>query len=299
MRKPCLAWFIAGALALASSVTAQAQSAGAMTQLPEGACLALSAAIPPSVIGLPTSGAVIDSATLHGPSDVTVTERAPTPASRVTPAAPATCRVLGRIAPVDPAAPPIRFQVNLPVQWNGKAVQFGGGGFNGVLITGLGLVPAAPYDKPGPLAQGYVTYGTDSGHEQKPGEAPQAFASNDEAFENFAHAAYKKVRDVAGIVTERAYGRRPTRVYFVGSSEGGREALTMAQRYPADFDGVFARVPVINWTGLQHAGARNGLATAGEAWLTRAHVELVHNAVLKACDTLDGVKDGLVANQIG
>ncbi len=153
MRKPCLAWFIAGALALGSSVAAQAQSAGAMTQLPEGACLALSAAIPPSVIGLPTSGAVIDSATLHGPSDVTVTERAPTPASRVTPAAPATCRVLGRIAPVDPAAPPIRFQVNLPVQWNGKAVQFGGGGFNGVLITGLGLVPAAPYNKPGPLAQ--------------------------------------------------------------------------------------------------------------------------------------------------
>ncbi len=101
MRKPCLAWFIAGALALGSSVAAQAQSAGAMTQLPEGACLALSAAIPPSVIGLPTSGAVIESATLHGPSDVTVTERAPTPASRVTPATPATCRVFGRIAPVD------------------------------------------------------------------------------------------------------------------------------------------------------------------------------------------------------
>jgi pimeloyl-ACP methyl ester carboxylesterase len=107
------------------------------------------------------------------------------------------------------------------------------------------------------------------------------------------------VRDVAAVLTERAYGRRPARIYFVGSSEGGREALTMAQRYPADFDGVYARVPVINWTGLQHAGARNGLATAGEGWLSRAQVQLVHDAVLESCDALDGARDGLVANPVG
>ena len=59
----------------------------------------------------------------------------------------------------------------------------------------------------------------------------------------------------------RAYGNPPAKIYFMGSSEGGREALTMAQRYPDDFDGIFARVPVINWVGLQHAGTRSGLAT--------------------------------------
>lgn len=56
---------------------------------------------------------------------------------------------------------------------------------------------------------------------------------------------------------------------------------------------------MINWTGLQHAGARNGLATAGEGWLSRAHVQLVHDAVLKTCDASDGVQDGLVANPVG
>jgi hypothetical protein len=74
-----------------------------------------------------------------------------------------------------------------------------------------------------PLAQGYVTYGTDSGHQNKPGEPPQAFALNDEALVNFAHASYKKVRDVAVALMQRAYGQAPQKLYFVGSSEGGRE----------------------------------------------------------------------------
>ena len=78
-----------------------------------------------------------------------------------------------------------------------------------MLITGLGLPPAYPFDKPSPLARGFVTYGTDSGHETKPGEPPQPFALNDEAFENFAHGAYKKVRDAAVALMVRAYGSAP------------------------------------------------------------------------------------------
>ena len=58
----------------------------------------------------------------------------------------------------------------------------------------------------------------------------------------------------------------------MGSSEGGREALTMAQRYPQDFDGIFARVPVINWVGLQHAGTRSGVVTMGEGWIIHARL---------------------------
>src|SRR5437660_25842 len=176
----------------------------------------------------------IDSATLQAPSQLTVSERAPTPAARFVPAVPAFCKVLGHIEPTDPKAPPIKFEVNLPVEWNGRSVQYGGGGFNGTLITGLGLPPAYPFDKPSPLARGFATYGTDSGHENKPGEPPQVLALNDEAFENFAYKSYKKVRDVAVALMVRAYGKPPEKMYFMGSSEGGREALTMAQRYPED-----------------------------------------------------------------
>src|SRR6266568_3304404 len=241
----------------------------------------------------------IDSATLQTPSQLAVSERAPTPAARIAPANPAFCKVLGHIEPTDPKAPPIKFEVNLPVEWNGRSVQYGGGGFNGTLITGLGLPPAYPFDKPAPLARGFVTYGTDSGHESKPGEPPQLFALNDEAFENFAHRAYKKVRDAAVTLMERAYGKKPEKMYFIGSSEGGREGLTMAQRYPDDFDGIFARVPVINWVGLQHAGTRSGLATMGEGWIRPAQVELVAKAVLQACDKADGAEDLLVLDPVG
>jgi hypothetical protein len=128
-------------------------------------------------------------------------------------------------------------------------------------------VPGAPYDRPAPLAQGYATVGTDSGHGTRPGVPPQAFALNDEALLNFAHASYKKVRDVSVALMARAYGRGPQKLYFVGSSEGGREGLTMAQRYPADFDGILSRVPVIHWIALQHVGLRDGLALTDGGWM--------------------------------
>jgi hypothetical protein len=105
--------------------------------------------------------------------------------------------VLGEIAPLDLAAPPIRFEVNLPEQWNGKAVQYGGGGFNGVLITGLDPLRDARLDTPVPVARGFATWGTDSGHDNAKLAEIQAFALNAEALENFAFASYKKVREFA------------------------------------------------------------------------------------------------------
>ena len=256
-------------------------------------------AVPPEAIGLPSGAARIDTATFVRAAPLAVAERGPTPAATITPAVPDHCRVLGRIAPLDPWAPDIHFQVNLPVAWNGRSVQYGGGGFNGVLITGLGLVPAAPYDRPAPLAQGYVTVGTDSGHQNQPGQPPQAFAMNDEALVNFAHASYKKVRDVSVALMARAYGRGPSKLYFVGSSEGGREGLTMAQRYPADFDGIVSRVPVIHWTGLQHVGLRDGRALMDGGWMDPSKVRRVHDAVLAACDAIDGLADGIVSDPVG
>jgi feruloyl esterase len=89
--------------------------------------------------------------------------------------------VLGEIAPLDPAAPAIRFEVNLPDQWNGKAVQYGGSGFNGVLITGLDPLRDARLDTPVPVARGFSTWGTDSGHDNAKLPEIQAFALNAEA----------------------------------------------------------------------------------------------------------------------
>jgi hypothetical protein len=282
--------YLASLVAVTSLLAAEA-TAAKMTGDPATTC---------SDLIRPADNAVrIDSAAIVAPAPLAVAERGPTPSARVTPANPEFCKVLGQIAPSDPKAPPIKFQVNLPVEWNGRSLQYGGGGFNGVLITGLALPPAYPFDTPSPLARGFVTYGTDSGHETKPGEPPQVFALNDEAFENFSYRSYKRVRDAAVALMVRAYGNPPSKLYFMGSSEGGREALTMAQRYPEDFDGIFARVPVINWVGLQHAGTRAGLATMGEGWIRPAQVELVAKAVLRACDTADGSDDQLVQDPVG
>lgn len=264
------------------------------------ACAALAGTTVPAarivLPGLVSGDARLESAALVAATPLAVAPAGPTPAARVQPALPAHCRVLGQIAAVDPRAEPIRFQVNLPVAWNGRLLQFGGGGFNGTLITALGHVPGMPYHLPGPLAQGFATVGTDSGHQSKPGEPPQAFALNDEMLVNFAHAAYPKVRNVAVEIARRAYGRAPQRHYFVGSSEGGREGLLLAQRYPQAFDGIFSRVPVIHWTGLQFAGARNGLALMDGGWLSPAQVRRVHEATLAACDTLDGLADRVIAH---
>jgi hypothetical protein len=290
---------VASVLAAAAALLAGC-AATPPAPLNEAACAALTSPVDAASIALPTKGSSIDSATWTAAAPLSVAERGPTPAGTITPATPAYCKLLGRIAPVDPAAPPIMFQLNLPQQWNGRSVQYGGGGFNGVLISGLALVPASPYDAAAPLAQGYATYGTDSGHQNKPGEPLQTFSSNDEALVNFAHASYKKVRDTAVALMQRAYGRAPQKLYFVGSSEGGREGVTMAQRYPADFDGIFSRVPVLHWTGLQHAGLRDGLALAApDGWIPPAKVKLVHDAVLAACDAADGLADGLISDPVG
>lgn len=245
--------------------------------------------VPPAGIGLASGPARVTSAVL-------------VPAAAASGAAPATpqmCRVLGEIAPVGATAQPIRFQLNLPTTWNGKALQYGGGGFNGVLVTGLApLRDAAPSD-PLPVTRGYATFGTDSGHQASawPAGEPGAFTLDDEMLENFAYASYKKVRDVAAQLVHRYYGTPPARMYYFGGSEGGREGLAMAQRFPRDYDGIVSVVPVINWTGLFHAFVRNQLPQFGD-WLEPAKSALVARAVAQACDALDGLADGVVNNPL-
>ncbi len=211
---------------------------------------------------------------------------------------PGYCKVLGFIKPVDPEAPQVRFQLNLPTDWNGKSLQCGGGGLNGNLISCTTMLRDAP-PVPTPLQRGYATFGTDGGHQNSPDKDLQSFALNDEALHNHAYGAYKKTFDVAQVLIADYYGRKPTRSYFFGGSEGGREALLGVQKYPQDYDGVVSVVPLVSWTGPQFAGYRQYLAASGDGWMGAAKVALVHKATLAACDANDGVADGMIAKYIG
>ncbi len=251
-----------------------------------------------SRIGLPSGEAKIESARLM--PAVAMAKRAD---GGMPPAVPAYCRLLGQIASLDPKAPLINFQLNLPVDWNGKTLQYGGGGFNGVLISGVDPLRDAPNGTPTPLARGYATLGTDSGHQTSayPPTEVAAWALNEESRINFAYASYKKVKDVAHALVADFYGRAPGQSYFFGGSEGGREGLTMAQRFPADYDGIVSVVPVINYIGLNHSFFRAQLlqmANSGRDWIGPTGIKAIANGVTNACDALDGLEDGVVNNYL-
>lgn len=234
----------------------------------------------PGVFALPTGGAVIREAI-----EMETGSAGPRTAY---------CRVRGAIQAASPADPDILFQMNLPRDWNGKTVQFGGGGLNGVVIEATGPFAGAGEGVPSALSRGYMTYGGDSGHQ---GEG-RDFYDNAQAFANYAHEAVKRTRDLAGALARAHYGRAPARNYHIGGSKGGQEALQAVQRYPADYDGVVAYYPAAQSQSLQLGWNR--------LWTFAYHVPgaamdksaqaLLKASVLKACDGLDGARDGLVSN---
>jgi feruloyl esterase len=191
----------------------------------------LGSSVPVTAIGEPVSAVTLDAPVW----------------TAATQAAPAFCSVTGALAPVDksPTAQPINFRVVLPASWNGRAMQLGGSGINGV-IPNL----TAPIDGGlnGP-SRSIVTYGSDSGHRSGPSVSAD-WSLNAEAIRNFGYMQMKKTHDAAIVVVERAYGSRPAFNYYVGTSQGGREALTVAQRYPADYNGIVANVPIVNFSTL-------------------------------------------------
>lgn len=208
------------------------------------------------------------------------------------------CKVRGTIAPLDATAPLVHFALNLPENWNRKAMQFGGGGFNGRLIDGTEQVRFGPADKPAPLALGYATFGDDGGH-QSSSITDGAFAANDESLANYGGLTLKKTHDVAIALLTLRYGERPALTYFLGTSTGGRDALTAIQRWPADYDGVIANEPALNYSGtrLSNVAVGRALYNNGAAgWLNVAKTLLVQRTALAACDSLDGIADGIVSN---
>lgn len=248
-------------------------------------------AIPAAQIKEPTTGAMITAATqVAGVTSSVVTNgvvQLPTPAY---------CQVRGAIHPVDPAAPAINFQIDLPAAWNEKIAQMGGSGFNGVIppaLTGATMrngPESIPPDAPYAITRGYVAYGSDSGH-----QGGSDWALNKEAFANYGYLQIKKTHDVALQVVKAAYGMDPRKSYFFGSSTGGREALQAAQRYPDDYDGILSQVPVIAWPELTtYQSIRNRQAQLGAGWIPPAKVAAIDAEVRRECDALDGIVDGYI-----
>jgi Tannase and feruloyl esterase len=240
--------------------------------------------VPTSKIGLPTNGATVTSATL-----VPAGGTAPKTFSDY-------CRVSAEIKPIDPSAPSIKFQLALPVQWNHRALMLGGGGYDGTVPNVAGNVAAGPADSPNPIGRGYAVFGSDSGHE---GASNQGwFGMNDEAMKNFSYEALKKTRDAALFLIDQRYGERPQRSYFAGGSTGGREALAVVQKWPQDFDGVIALYPAFDAASLdlQFGRITRALARPG-AYLNIAKRKALYDAAYQACDSADGLVDGLISNQ--
>lgn len=240
-----------------------------------------------SSIGLPTRGAT-----------VTATEYVP-PVSDSPKSHQGYCKVLGDIAPVDPTAPAIKFQLNLPAHWNDKSLMIGGGGYNGVPAKTTDLLPAGPVDKPDPIGLGYATYGSDSGHQLADDPAnPGIFALNREALRNFSYEALKKTHDTAQQLIAKYYGKPAQVKYFAGGSTGGREGLAVVQKWPQDFNGVIALYPAFAAASLdlQFGRITRALAAPG-AYPDPEKRAVLYKAGMQACDALDGIRDGVISNQ--
>jgi feruloyl esterase len=165
----------------------------------------------------------------------------------------------------------------------------GGGGFNG----GLDAAPVAL----GPaVAKGYAGAVTDTGH--KSSDGAQWALNEPDKVADWGHRANHLTALFAKELVADYYGRPATRAYFQGCSNGGRDALMEARRYPDDYDGIIAGDPAADWTGMTASFLWNYqtlFLTPGASGLA-TKIKLVNDAVLAKCDGLDGVKDGVLEN---
>jgi feruloyl esterase len=197
------------------------------------------------------------------------------------------CRVAGVIAPTSESQ--ILFEVWLPLQnWNGKFAGVGNGGWAGVISFGA-LVEQ--------LRRGYATASTNTGHEAAPGVNAARFAfEKPEQLIDFAYRSQHETSMKAKALAQAFYGKTPEHSYFVGCSSGGYQGLMEAQRFPTDYDGIVAGAPANNWTRLM-AGDLDGVLAVFQdsaSNLPASALGLLHRAVLAACDSTDGVVDGVL-----
>ena len=178
----------------------------------------------------------------------------------------------------------------LPDDWNGRFLMGGGGGYVGAVDNQFSST----------VNDGYATVGTDAGHTGNPLTAGWAFG-NKRRIEDFAHRAVHHTAETTKALIKAYYGRPADHSYFIGCSNGGREALMEAQRYPADFDGIVSIAPAYNFLEIATTFVRNLQAQfpSGDMnapVLTPAVLQLLATKVVAACDAIDGARDGTLEN---
>lgn len=200
---------------------------------------------------------------------------------------PGVCRVTGYVSPQT------EFEMRLPLTgYTGRFLQGGCGGMCGVIGDAISPGCSNAHAQSGAFA---VAFNNGGHHGTGIGDGTWALA-DPELRAQFAHKATHGVAVAAKALIATFYGAPPAHSYFAGCSGGGREALMEAQRYPEDFDGIVAGSSVAMPAAMQLFlwEAQHGLAADGREVFTPAAVQLLHAAVLKACDRLDGIPDGQI-----
>jgi hypothetical protein len=198
---------------------------------------------------------------------------------------PAFCRVTGILHPTSDSH--ILFEVWLPEKnWNRKFLGVGNGGFAGTI--GYGSLA-------GNLRRGYATAGTDAGHQAEAEDASWAYR-HPEKITDFGYRALHLTTDRAKTIARTYYGSSPSKSYFDSCSDGGREALMEAQRYPEDYDGILAGAPANNWTRMLASGIDVQHASLADpaAYISSMKLPAITAAALASCDAADGLKDGIL-----
>lgn len=200
---------------------------------------------------------------------------------------PAFCQVVADAKPTPDSD--IKIEIWLPASaWNGKLQAIGNGGFAG-LIDEMQLAFA--------VKSGYAATATDTGHAGSPIDAAWAMGHPEKVID-FGHRGIHEMTRVAKAVVQAYYSKPPQRSYFAGCSDGGREALMEAQRYPEDYDGILAGAPANYWTALLSTAAYDTQALTLDAasFISQAKIPTIAAAVNAACDELDGVRDGILSD---
>jgi hypothetical protein len=183
----------------------------------------------------------------------------------------------------------IKIEVWLPdgAAWNGKLLGVDNGGFSGA-INYNALANA--------IVKGYAAVSTDTGHT---GDQLDFGVGHPEKIVDWAYRSIHEMTVVAKAVVAKAKGRAPERSYFSGCSTGGQQALSEAQRYPADYDGIVAGDPGNNRVNLIYGFLWSWLAThdaSGAPILPSAKLPALAKAAVAACDKVDGLADGLIGD---
>ena len=190
----------------------------------------------------------------------------------------------------------IAFEIVLPDQWNQRLFMAGNGGF-------AGSINRATFANSN---QGYATVSTNTGHVDDDERHPGRWALNDiEQQLDYGYVGVHRAAEVAKVIAKAYYGTEPKYSYFLGCSNGGRQALMEAERYPDDFDGIVAGAPAAQFSTIFGSFLKNAQATFpnqsyfDKPVVTQANLDLLSAKVLDTCDALDGVKDGVLDDPRG